>query len=109
MGIGFMPAYRGRSGRISDEVSVMETKPRAWLVRLSNNQKLKAISGWPTTLKPNSNPLPKIGDGCNHKEEIPTLRSSTRKVPAVAGPRRMKGDFHVRFRGKVGMKFPCVT
>ena len=22
---------------------------------------------------------------------------------------RMKGDFHVRFRGNVGVKFPCVT
>ena len=21
----------------------------------------------------------------------------------------MKGDFHVRFRGNVGVKFPCVT
>ena len=29
MGIGFMPAYRGRSGLSSDEVSVMETEPRA--------------------------------------------------------------------------------
>ena len=27
MGIGLMPAYRGRSGLSSDEVSVMETKP----------------------------------------------------------------------------------
>ena len=44
MGIGLMPACKGRSGRSSDEVSVMETEPRAWLVGLSNNQKLKAIS-----------------------------------------------------------------
>jgi hypothetical protein len=22
---------------------------------------------------------------------------------------RMKGDFHVRFRGNTGVKFPCVT
>jgi len=29
MGIGLMQAYRGRSGLSSDEVSVMETEPRA--------------------------------------------------------------------------------
>jgi len=45
MGIGWMLAGRGRQGRSSDEGSVMETEPRAWLVGFSNNQQLKAISG----------------------------------------------------------------
>jgi len=43
--IGLVQADRGRPDRSSDEVFVMGTEQRVWLVGVLNRQQLKAISG----------------------------------------------------------------
>lgn len=43
--IGLMQADRGRPGRSSEEISVMEMEPRAWLVGVLNRRQLEEILG----------------------------------------------------------------
>jgi hypothetical protein len=41
--------------------------------------------------------------------ELGTTNRGNPYLAVINKKSRMKGDFHVRFRGKAGVRFPCLT